>query len=107
MLLLVSQSGYHLMAVQALEEHFDVDLHLHEVVVGVRGESVPARVQPKRGAARYGEVKRHIGGLLKKSQLLQDSSMFSLGSAHFVEELDVQISKWRDRHCKLFSQSNL
>ena len=84
-----------------------MDVHLHEVVVGVRGESVPARVQPKRGAARYGEVKRHIGGLLKKSQLLQDSSMFSLGSAHFVEELDVQISKWRDRHCKLFSQSNL
>jgi hypothetical protein len=72
MLLLVSQSGY----------------HLHEVVVGVGGEGVPARVQPKRGAARYREVKSHIGGL-------------------FVEELDVEISKWRDRHCKLFSQSNL
>ena len=47
----------------------DVDVHLHEVVVGVGGEGVPARVQPKRGAAWYREVKSHIGGLLRKSQI--------------------------------------
>ena len=27
--------------------------------------------------------------------------------AYFVEELDVEVSKWRDGHCKFFSQSHL
>ena len=27
--------------------------------------------------------------------------------AYFVEELDVEVSKWRDGHCKLFTQSHL
>ena len=41
-------------------------IDLHEVVVGVCGESVPARVQPKRGSAWHREIKSHIGGLLRK-----------------------------------------
>ena len=81
--------------------------------MGVGGESVPARVQPKRGSAWHREIKSHIGGLLRKVHYykIQDSKLelftVSVESTYFVEELDVEISKWRDSHCKLFSQSNL
>ena len=38
---------------------------LHEVVVGVGGQSVPPGIQPEGGAPRYGKLECDVGGRLE------------------------------------------
>ena len=100
----------------------NTNIYLHEVIVRVRWKGVPTCVQPKGRSPRHREVESYVGGLLRWTRYIMNLSLgtkldiyvqhiyriwLSYLIAYFVEELDVEVSKWRDGHCKLFTQSHL